>query len=299
MSYHPDQRRNSGFSALKIRLLIAGAIVLFSLVGYLTKAERNQITGELQRVGGMTVDEEIQLGMQSVNEMAYRHRGPSEDLRKTAIVQRMGQRLVASLQAHLEKQNKRLPYRFYFHLLADKQTVNAFALPGGQVFITEALFDKFGRPVNGQVDRVSPEGQFAMQGQLAGVLGHEIGHVIERHGAQRMAKSRLLSGMVGAAGVAGGDMSSAQVASMVGNLITVKYGRNDEYESDKWGVLLMVMSGYNPDHMLEVMDILEASSGGGGQPEFLSTHPLPKNRKQHIESIKDEFFKDGLPPGLK
>ncbi len=70
------------------------------------------------------------------------------------------------------------PYRFRFTLLADPQTVNAFALPGGQVFITEALFDRL------QTD-----------GQLAGVLGHEIGHVLERHGNKRMAKQKLFSGL--------------------------------------------------------------------------------------------------------
>ena len=292
MSYSPERRNRSGFSALKIRLLIAGAIALFSLVGYLNKAEVNELTNKRQFVGGITYEEEIQLGMQSVKQMADRHMGPSTDLMKTATVQRMGQRLISTLQTHLEKKNKRLPYRFYFHLLADKQTVNAFALPGGQVFITEALYDKFGR-VGNRLDQVR------LEGQLAGVLGHEIGHVLERHGAQRMAKSRLFSSLAGAAGVAGGDASSAQVASMVGNLVNMKYGRNHELESDKWGILLMVMNGYHPSHLLDVMDILEAASGGGSQPEFLSTHPLPKNRKQHIEDITKIHFKDGLPPGLK
>ena len=131
------------------------------------------------------------------------------------------------------------------------------------------------------------------------MLGHEIGHVLERHGAQRMAKGGLIHGIVGAAGVAGGDVSSAQAAAMVGNMINMKYGRQDELESDRWGIALMVLAGYDPEHMLEVMDVLEKSSGGEAPPEFMSTHPRPENRRKHIRNIIAEEFPHGLPPGLQ
>ena len=127
--------------------------------------------------------------------------------------------------------------------------------------------------------------QMETEGQLAGVLGHEIGHVLERHGAQRMAKGGLIKGIVGAAGVAGGSSGSAQTAAAIGNMINMKYGRQDELESDRWGIALMVLAGYHPEHMLGVMDILEKSAGGGAPPEFMSTHPRPANRKKHIRNI--------------
>ena len=146
--------------------------------------------------------------------------------------------------------------------------------PGGQVFLTEALY--------GQLN----------DSQIAGVLGHEIGHVVERHGSERMAKGNLISGLVSAAGVAGGGYDSSRIASYVGNVVNMKYGRQDELESDKWGVLLMTLTQkYHPAAMMEVMDVLERSAGGGGTPEFMSSHPRPANRKAYIEQLISE-----LPP---
>lgn len=280
---YPEYRSRAPrrISPFAIRLGIGAVIILFSLIGFLSRGERNEVTGEWQRVGGLTVPEEIQLGLHSVQEMAMRHHGFSRDPEATANVELMGQRLIQALSQSLERQGRRLPYQFQFHLLADPRTVNAFALPGGQVFITEALYRQFTHP-----------------GQLAGVLGHEVGHVLERHGAQQMAKSHLLQGMAGAAGVVGGTQSSVQAAAVIGNLVTMSYGRGDELESDLWGVKLMVMIGFKPEHMIEVMDILE-KAGGDGPPDFLSTHPSPANRREHIESVVETLFPDGLPPGLR
>ena len=286
MSYYPQQqpprRRRSGMSGMKVRLLIAGAIILFSVISFYSNTDVNAVTGEKQRVGGLTEKEEIVLGLNARPQMIQQHRGISDDPQGRKSVENMGARLVNALYHRLKQEGIDIPYPFEFHLLNDSQVVNAFALPGGQVFITEALYY-----------------QLENEGQLAGVLGHEIGHVIERHGAQRMAKGRLTQGLVGAAGVAGGNAESARAAAMIGNLINMRYGRDDELESDRWGVELMVLSGYDPRHLLGVMDILERATGGGGQPEFMSTHPKPANRKEYIQRILDEKFPGGLPPGLR
>lgn len=260
------QTRRSLFSGMKLRLIIGAAIVLFSLVKFYSKGQPNPITGKNQRVD-LTIDQEIRMGIQSAPQMGQ----PSRNRRAQAHVEEVGTRLVASLEHHLYSRNPPItnPYRFDFHLLGDQQTINAFALPGGQVFITEALYAKLEN-----------------EDQLAGVLGHEIGHVIERHGSERMAKGSFIQGLVGAAGVVGGDAGGASAASYVGNIYQMKYGRGDELESDEWGVMLMTMSHYEPEELLGVMDILEASAGGaGGTPEFLSTHPRPANRKEHIEQV--------------
>src|SRR6185436_12844237 len=105
---------------------------------------------------------------------------------------------------------------------ADPQTVNAFALPGGQIFITRALYD-----------------QLRDEAQLGGVLGHEIGHVVGRHSAEHMAKSQLTGALVGAAGVAASDPNdpnrgrqAAMMAQFVGQMVNMKYGRADEIEAD-------------------------------------------------------------------
>ena len=137
------------------------------------------------------------------------------------------------------------------------------------------------------------------EGQLAGVLGHEIGHVIERHGAERMASGKLFQRIAGAAGVAGGDFNTAQLARSALQVVGMGYGRQAELESDRWGVELMTRAGYHPEHMLEVMEILKEANGGGAPPEFMSSHPKPENRKEYIKQVIAERFPDGLPPGLR
>ncbi len=276
MSYYPNdrrqvrrQRRRNMFSGMKLRLMIGGAIVLFSLFRFYSKGQSNPVTGEKQRVD-MTVGQEIQLGLQSAPQMGQ----PSSNYEAQARVEKIGLRMVARLEQYLYSRENPIqnPYSFDFHLLADRRTVNAFALPGGQVFITEALYN-----------------ELTTDDQIAGVLGHEIGHVIERHGSERMAKGNFIQGLVGAIGVVGGDRSSSSIASYVGNIAQMKYGRNDELESDEWGVRLMLLSGYKPSELLVVMDVLEASAGGGATPEFLSSHPRPKNRKEHIQKLLDKI----------
>jgi predicted Zn-dependent protease len=165
------------------------------------------------------------------------------------------------------------PYEFDFHLLDDDQTINAFALPGGQIFITRALYDRL-----------------ETVGDLAGVLGHEIAHVVARHSAEHIAKAKLTEGLTGAAVLATYDpdnpasAGSAQVAALIGQLINLKFGRDDELESDFLGVCFMNDSGYDPNEMITVMQILAASSEGGNRPpEFFSTHPNPDSRIQRIQ----------------
>jgi predicted Zn-dependent protease len=267
-------------SAWKIRLLIAAAIALFSLVSYYSMSDQNPITGENQRVQ-LTVDQEIALGLQAKPELTRQYQGLHPNAEAQAHVDQVGTRLLAGLQRQLAEQGRTNPFPFEFHLLRDNKTINAFALPGGQVFITAALYDRL-----------------QTEGQLAGVLGHEIGHVLSRHGAQQLAKQQLTQGLAGAAGVAGGDPETARMAQAVGALVNLKYGREAELESDRWGVRLMAAAGYDPRAMIGVMKILE-EAGGSGQPEFMSSHPKPANRVAYIEDVLRQEFPEGVPQGLE
>ena len=264
---------------LKIRLLIAFVFVAFSLVSYLGSGSENPITGEMQRVS-MSPQQEIALGVQAAPEMAKQHGGLHPDRKAQDLVDRIGTKLLTALKTYMRENNLSVasPYRFEFHLLADTKTINAFALPGGQVFITAALFQKL-----------------KDKDQLAGVIGHEIGHVVARHGAQRMAQQKLTQGLVGAAGVLGGSHESARMAIMVANVVNMKYGRGDELESDKWGVRLCHWAGYDPRAMLGVMDVLASASGGRAPPEMMSTHPKPTNRKEYIRRVLEEEFPGQYP----
>ncbi len=95
------------------------------------------------------------------------------------------------------------------------------------------------------------------------------------------------------------SQASAALVQMVGQLVNLKYGRNDEIESDKLGVKFLAEAGYDPRSMIEVMKILKEAAGGGRQPEFFSSHPNPDNRIQRIEQAIKEQFPKGLPSGLK
>ena len=251
------------------KILAALLIGLVSFGTYWCSTDHNEITGETQRVA-ISPKQEIAIGLQAAPQMAQQYGGLSADPKATQLVKQIGQQLVQSTAA------ANTDYVFDFHLLEDDNVVNAFALPGGQIFITEALLKRLQNA-----------------DQLAGVLGHEIGHVVARHSAEQMAKRKLTEGLTGAAVMATYDPSNpattqtAAMAQAVGQLINMKYGRDDELESDDLGVRFMLRAGYDPTQMIEVMNILEqASGGGGGRPEFASTHPDPANRRERIkESI--------------
>jgi predicted Zn-dependent protease len=114
--------------------------------------------------------------------------------------------------------------------------------------------------------------------------------VVARHSAEHIAKAQLTEGLTGAAVLATYDpenpatASTAQVAALIGQLINLKFGRDDELESDFLGVCFMNDTGYDPNELISVMQILAASRQGDQPPEFFSTHPNPENRVQRIQT---------------
>jgi len=251
-------------------------------VSFLASKEYNPITDEEQYVS-LTPRQEIALGLEATPQMIQQFGGLYPDQQLQAYVDEVGQRVVQRSQAGQTE------YQFEFNLLADPETINAFALPGGPVFITQALFERL-----------------QTEGQLAGVLGHEVGHVVARHSAQQIAKSELTNTAIGAVVIAVSDPEhpqsgavAAQVAALVGQLVNMKYGRDDELQSDQLGVRFMADAGYDPRAMLQVMQILAEASGGQGPPEFFSTHPNPENRLQQIEAAIQAEFPNGVPEGLQ
>ncbi|NRD20889.1 M48 family metalloprotease [Winogradskyella eckloniae] len=244
----------------KIRILIFVAIAGFAFLRKCSQEEVNPYTGKKQAIS-LSPQEEIAIGLQSAPGMAQQHGGLHPNTEYQAFVDNVGNKLVNSSLA------KNTPYKYEFHLLADQNTINAFALPGGQIFITYALFS-----------------QLENEDQLAGVLGHEIGHVLGKHSNERITNANFWKTL--AMGSSAIDMGG--VAQQIGNGSLLKNGRGDELESDELGVIFMMDAGYNPEEMIGVMEILKAAAGPNRVPEMQSTHPDPENR---IEKIREAISK--------
>lgn len=276
-NYSPDGR--SGGGGIGGRIIIALVIALVGWILYMSQTEVNPITGEKQHLT-LTPSQEIRLGLESAPVMANKMGGevPASDPRAIEVA-KIGNFLVDQTEA------KKGPWKFKFHLLLDKQTINAFALPGGQIFITLGLLNKL-----------------QTEAQLAGVLAHEMGHVIERHSAQQMAKSQLGQMLIVAVGSAASDPQSGNqsyapiaIASFVNQMFQLRYSRHDEAEADIWGLKLMEKAGFDPRAMIQVMEVLKSASGGkGGSPEIFQTHPNPDLR---IKQIKE--YLEAHPPSSK
>jgi len=245
----------------KIRIFIGLAIVAFAFFQRCNNKEENPYTGRVQNIN-MSTEQEISTGLQSAPEVAQQYGGLYPDERLQSFVDQIGVKLVNNSIA------RETPYEYDFHLLADNQTINAFALPGGQVFITYALFSQLN------------------EAQLAGVLGHDIGHVIGRHSAERIADGSFWQTVTMGASV-GADAGG--IVGSIGQNTLLTNGREDELESDDLGVLFMIRSGYDPYEMIKVMEILKAAAGPNRVPEFQSTHPDPENRIQLIKEAIERY----------
>lgn len=249
-------------SSLTIRLLIGLAIAAFSLFSYFASSQYNDVTGEEQYIS-LSPAQEINLGYQAVPSLIQEYGGELNNRDVQNAIDDIGFDLVNNSVA------ADTPWEFEFYVLEDDIT-NAFALPGGPIFIT-----------TGMLNILEDEDE------VAGVLAHEIVHVLARHGAQRVAQSELTNGLIGAVAVASGDANAANTAAMIGQLITLSYGRDDELQSDRLGVCLMIDAGYDPAGMLGVQQALRDATGGQSVPEFYSTHPNPENRLQQIQDAID------------
>ena len=267
-------RNQSGGLRIPPTLIVALVMASFTLCKYYGQSSVNEITGETQHIS-MSPEQEMAMGQQSAPQMAREMGDFSRNQQATAIVKQVGEKIVRNSAA------SRTPYQYAFHLLGDQQTINAFALPGGQIFITEGL-----------LFRLSKDGQTLSEDMLAGVLGHEVGHVVARHSAERLAQMELAQGLTGAATMATYDPSNPNtgaIAQSVANMIQLKYGRGQELQSDNLGVRFMLEAGYNPEYLIDVMEILKKAAGPNRTPEFQSSHPDPENRKEAIEAAIQEW----------
>jgi len=185
-----------------------------------------------------------------------------EDRQISDYVEKLGKKLVA--QASGEK------FPYHFRVVATRE-INAFALPGGFLFVNA-----------GAITAAQNEGE------LAGVMAHEISHVALRHGTNQASKQRLAQmglGILGTIAGSGEDTDLGEAISAIGglgaNMLFLKFGRGAEKEADLEGARIMAAAGYDPSDMANFFKTLE-SKGGQRVPEMLSDHPDPGNRFQYI-----------------
>jgi predicted Zn-dependent protease len=176
---------------------------------------------------------------------------------------------VSDLGHEIAAQSERPNLPWSFKIL-DDSAVNAFALPGGYVYVTRGLMTHLGS-----------------EAELVSVLGHEVGHVTARHGVNQMSKQILVTVGLGVAVLANPDLEDWSILGEIGlGLVFLKYSRDDERQADDLGLRYAVRTGYDPNQMPEVFRVLDAVSkveGVGKLPNWLSTHPDPGSRRKRIE----------------
>jgi predicted Zn-dependent protease len=249
---------------MKIRLIIIALILLTVTV----RAERTRLKPGFN---AFSPAQDIDMGKQSAAQIE-KEINLITDRDITNYVASLG----AQLAARAPNENK-FPFTFK---VVDEKEINAFALPGGPVYVNR-----------GAIEAADNEAQ------IAGVIGHEISHVILRHGTNQASKGQLIGGVAGALGGILGGGALGQVASAGGafaaNSVLLKYSRDAETQADLMGTQILYDSGYAPRAMAEFFDKLAKEHKGTSVEQFFSNHPIPENR---VAKVNTEIMKIGPEP---
>jgi len=207
-----------------------------------------------------SVQDQIKLGNQAAADVMRKYRVLNDN--RSRRVEDAGQRLLDTLSP-----KERGPWEYRFHLI-DSKEINAFALPGGNVFMFTGLYDRM-----------------RSEDELAGVMGHELTHVREQHWAHMAgAQAKRQAGLAVVLGLAHAGGAWQSLAGITDTLLSLRYSRKDEDQADELGLRNMIAAGYNPQGMLDLFHTLEEAAGSsGGTPAFLADHPLTKTRIQHTQ----------------
>ena len=238
----------------RLRRLAAG----LALAGLLAACASAPITGRNQLIL-LPESQDAQMGVQAYQEIKKEEK-VSNDPKLNQQVQAVGKR-IAAVSGHPD-------WDWQFTVFQNDDP-NAFALPGGKVGVNTGLF------------KVAKN-----DAQLATVLGHEVGHAIARHGAERMSQGMLTQ--LGEVAVGIGTGLPPELADQVADvLITLPYSRTQESEADHIGLILMARAGYDPRQSIELWQNFQ-KLGGDQPPEFLSTHPSEGTRIDRLQELMPE-----------
>jgi len=228
----------------------------------------NPVTGKSE-LSLVSESQEIEMGKQSAQQVEQSI-GFYNDAAIQSYVSGIGRKLAAA------SERPQLPWEF--HVVNDA-AVNAFALPGGYIFVTRGLMTAI-----------------TNEAELATVVGHEIGHVTNRHSVQQISRAQVAQLGLGIGMILKPDLQPLGSALGSGlGILFLKYGRDAENQADLAGFRYALNQGYDVRQMINMFETLKgvsALSGGGKLPEWLSTHPDPENRAQTTQARLDTLHKD-------
>jgi predicted Zn-dependent protease len=213
----------------------------------------------------VSVEQEIAIGREAQADV--RKQTPEvRDRTVAAYVASIGRRLAA------QAKGPKYPYSFS---VADKSELNAFALPGGPIWVHRGILEAA-----------------ETEAQLAGVMAHEIAHVAERHAAEQLTKATVANGLLGLLGQAldgrGRGEAAARIGASVGTqFMFLKFSRDHEREADRVGAGIVRSAGWDPQGMVEFFELLDRQQqrSPGSVATFLSTHPDPGSRANELRGI--------------
>jgi predicted Zn-dependent protease len=239
-------------------------VVVIGVVLAVTSCTTDYVTGK-KTFSLVSETQEVTMGKEADPQIVAEY-GLYDDAELSQYVDRIGQALAA------KSQRSDLAYTFR---VLDSPVVNAFALPGGYVYVTRGIL-----------------AHFNSEDQLAGVLGHEIGHVVARHSAEQMSRQQLAGLGLGVGAVFSETFRKyAEIAGFGLQLMLLKYSRAQESESDMLGVEYSTKLGYDANEMAAFFGTLKRLGEESGQslPSFLSTHPDPGDRENRVHQLSTEW----------
>ncbi|WP_048920788.1 M48 family metallopeptidase [Rufibacter radiotolerans] len=204
----------------------------------------------------------------------------SSNATQTAMVKRVGQRIQGAVESFMRQQGaseQLAGYQWEFNLIDDASQQNAFAMAGGKTAVYTGLL-----PITQN------------ETGLAVVMGHEIAHAIAKHSNERISQQMAAQGVGSSLGALGGGTSAQIINTAYGigaGVGLMKFGRTQESEADRLGLIFMAMAGYNPEGAVSFWQRMAAASNGQSPPEFLSTHPSNETRISDIQKNMPEAKK--------
>ncbi len=248
------------------RILVSIAVLSFVLMPINIVAQGTRVDPPKN---SYSLAQDVQLGQQSAAEIKRQLPILPEDSYVDNYVESVGRRLQAAVPQRLRHSE----FQYSFDVV-NARDINAFALPGGPMFVNRGMIEAA-----------------RTEGEIAGVMAHELSHVVLRHGTAQASKQQSAKYQLPALG---GAILGAIIGGNVGGIIAqgsqlgvgaflLKYSREYETQADVLGAQIMARAGYDPRDLANMFRTIERESGGSGGPEWLSSHPNPGNRYERIE----------------